>query len=94
MTFGLQYLDKVTTSYAAVWGMRTDLHLVGQGYSWVSSIFYFGYLVAEAPASYLLARFSTRKFAGLSVLIWGIMVICIAATQVSQDVGKTCDTFD
>lgn len=29
LTFGLQYLDKVTISYAAVCGMRADLSLVG-----------------------------------------------------------------
>ncbi|CAJ2503306.1 Uu.00g107000.m01.CDS01 [Anthostomella pinea] len=81
ITFGLQYLDKVTVSYAAIWGLKTDLGLVGQEYSWTASIFYFGYLVAEAPASYLLARFSTRKFAGISVFIWGVMVICCAAAQ-------------
>ncbi|GAB7356839.1 hypothetical protein MBLNU459_g7713t1 [Dothideomycetes sp. NU459] len=81
ITFGLQYLDKVTVSYAAVYGMRKDLGLVGQEYSWVTSIFYLGYLVAEAPASYLLGRMPIRVFAGVSIFIWGVMVILCASTK-------------
>jgi hypothetical protein len=39
------YIDKTTLSYAAIFGIRDDLHLVGTQYSWLSSIFYFGFLV-------------------------------------------------
>ena len=38
------YIDKTTLSYAAIFGIRDDLHLVGTQYSWLSSIFYFGFL--------------------------------------------------
>lgn len=69
-------------SYAAIYGMRKDLGLVGQDYSWVTSIFYFGYLVAEAPASYLLAKFTPRTFASTAIFLWGVMVILCAATKV------------
>lgn len=41
-TYFLQYLDKTTLSYAAVMGIRTDTHLVGQDYSNVSMLFYIG----------------------------------------------------
>jgi hypothetical protein len=40
----LQFLDKTTLSYAAVMGIRTDTHLVGQDYSNVSMLFYIGAL--------------------------------------------------
>lgn len=39
------YIDKTTLSYAAIFGIQTDLNLVGTQYSWLSSIFYFGFLV-------------------------------------------------
>ena len=38
------YIDKTTLSYAAIFGIRNDLHLVGTQYNWLSSIFYFGFL--------------------------------------------------
>lgn len=38
------YIDKTTLSYAAIFGIRDDLNLVGTQYSWLSSIFYFGFL--------------------------------------------------
>lgn len=40
--FFLQYLDKQSLSYASVFGLITDLKLVGTQYSWCSSIFYIG----------------------------------------------------
>ena len=39
------YIDKTTLSYAAIFGIPTDLHLMGTQYSWLSSIFYFGFLI-------------------------------------------------
>jgi hypothetical protein len=38
------YIDKTTPSYAAIFGIKDDLKLVGTQYSWLSSIFYFGFL--------------------------------------------------
>jgi hypothetical protein len=38
------YIDKTTLSYAAIFGIKDDLKLVGTQYSWLSSIFYFGFL--------------------------------------------------
>ena len=41
------YIDKTTLSYAAIFGIKDDLKLVGKEYSWLSSIFYFGFLVSD-----------------------------------------------
>ena len=41
------YIDKTTLSYAAIFGIKEDLKLVGKEYSWLSSIFYFGFLVSN-----------------------------------------------
>lgn len=75
ITYGLQYLDKVALGYAAVYGLRADLGLVGQDYSWASSMFYFGYLVGQIPANYLLQKFPIGKFAATNLLIWGVLVM-------------------
>ncbi len=45
ITYLVTYLDKATIGYAAVFNLQTDLNLVGTQYSWLGSIFYFGYLV-------------------------------------------------
>ena len=43
----IQFADKTTLNYASVMGLQTDTNLVGNQYSWVSSIFYAGYLAWE-----------------------------------------------
>jgi ACS family allantoate permease-like MFS transporter len=77
----LAAVDKVITSNAAIYGMTADTHLVGQQYSWVGSIFYFGYLVAEFPAAYLVQRLPVAKLLACCVASWGVLMMCIAATQ-------------
>ncbi|KAJ5720697.1 uncharacterized protein N7483_008631 [Penicillium malachiteum] len=49
--FCLNYLDNTTLSYASIMGIKEDLDLVGDQYSWLGSIFYVGWLVWEPPPS-------------------------------------------
>lgn len=42
MSYMLQYLDKQSINFASVYGLQKGTNLVGQDYSWLSSIFYFG----------------------------------------------------
>ncbi|GJN88188.1 hypothetical protein Rhopal_001153-T1 [Rhodotorula paludigena] len=79
--FGLNYLDKIGLSYAAIFGMRTDLNLVGQDYSWCASIFYFGQLVAEFPVLYFLHKLPIRTFVAVSIMVWAVVVACQAAAH-------------
>lgn len=71
----LQFLDKTALNYANLFGIRTNLHLTGSQFSWLASIFYFGYLVAQFPASYLFSKFSTGKILGISTMCWGITLL-------------------
>ncbi|KUL81813.1 hypothetical protein ZTR_11436 [Talaromyces verruculosus] len=77
----LAAVDKVIISNAAIYGMTKDAHLVGNQYSWVGSIFYFGYLVAEYPAAFLIQRLPIAKFLSACLLGWAIILMCTAATQ-------------
>ncbi|KAL3476893.1 major facilitator superfamily domain-containing protein [Aspergillus californicus] len=81
IVFLLQYLDKQSLSYAGVFGLREDLHLSNSQYSWCSSIFYIGQLVAEYPFIYLMSRLPLTKFVGATVILWGISCTCLAAPQ-------------
>lgn len=47
IVYGLNYLDKTTLSYASVMGIKKDIHLTGDDYQWLGSMFYFGYLAWE-----------------------------------------------
>ncbi|KAJ3954395.1 hypothetical protein N0V92_009115 [Colletotrichum tropicale] len=81
VVFFLQYLDKQSLSYASVFGLITDLKMTSTQYSWCSSIFYVGQLVSEYPFIYLMSRLHLTKFVGVTVVIWGIVCMCLAAPQ-------------
>lgn len=81
VTVVLAAIDKVIISNAAIYGMKTDTHLTGDQYSWVGSIFYFGYLTFEYPAALLIQRLPVAKLYAGMVIGWAILLLCTAATQ-------------
>lgn len=81
VTYALQFIDKQSLSYGSVYGVIADNRLVGQDYSWVSSIFYFGYLAAEYPGVAILQRFPVAKFLGANIAVWGVILMCTAASS-------------
>lgn len=54
-------------------------HLVGQDYSWVSSVFYFGYFAWAYPTTLLIARLPVARYLTANTLFWGIVVAMTAA---------------
>lgn len=79
ITYALQFIDKTSLGYSSVYGIIADNKLVGQDYSWVSSIFYFGYLLAEYPGIAILQRFPVAKFLGANIALWGVILMATAA---------------
>ena len=55
--------------YTAILGLRADLHLVGQDYSWASSLFYFGYLTASGLVAILLVRLPIGRFMTIAMYV-------------------------
>ena len=51
LLYCFQFIDKMTNSFASVMGMREDLKMVGDQYSWSGTSFYLGYLAFEFPVS-------------------------------------------
>ena len=74
----IQYMDKVSSSNAAVMGLREYFHMHGNQYSWSGSAFYLGYLIFEFPMSLALQRFPVAKFVTINVILWGV-IICLHA---------------
>lgn len=67
MSYLFQFLDKSALGYTAIMGIREDLGLTGQDYSWSSSIYYFGYLIASYPAGVIMVRWRVGKLIAASV---------------------------
>ncbi|KAL3434166.1 fungal-specific transcription factor domain-containing protein [Aspergillus tetrazonus] len=65
MTATLGAVDKVAISTAAIYGLKDDLHLVGQQYSWAGSILSIGVRCLEAiivpSISLIIAGFYTKS---------------------------------
>ncbi|KAK6062575.1 major facilitator superfamily transporter [Seiridium cupressi] len=75
---GTHHVDKVSVSTQATFGHRIDTNLVGQQYSWLTSIFYIAYLISEAPGNYLMQKANIRYMISVSMLIWGVLALCVA----------------
>ncbi|EEU34037.1 uncharacterized protein NECHADRAFT_85484 [Fusarium vanettenii 77-13-4] len=68
----LAFLDKNALAYAAIYGLKEDTNLKKQDYSWLGSIFYFGYLFMEFPNLWIICKFPARKYMGACLMAWGI----------------------
>ncbi|KAH6999424.1 MFS transporter [Ilyonectria destructans] len=80
LTYGLQYYDKAMLSQAAIFGLRTDLHLeTSNRFSFSSSIFYMGFIAGAMPAILMAQRFPIERVAATVICIWGICLLCTIA---------------
>ncbi|KAL8714123.1 MAG: hypothetical protein Q9220_001851 [cf. Caloplaca sp. 1 TL-2023] len=73
------YIDKTTLSYAAIFNIREDLGLVGTEYNWLSSIFYFGFLIWAFPTNFLMQRLPIGKYLGFNIFMWGFFLMLQSA---------------
>ncbi|KAH6611639.1 allantoate permease [Trichoderma cornu-damae] len=71
----LQSLDKTTLSYASVFGLIEDTHLVGEEFSWLGSVVYVSQLVFQPLVAYGLVKLPVGKFCATMVFCWGA-VLC------------------
>ncbi|KAH6680880.1 MFS transporter [Halenospora varia] len=78
-TYVLQYIDKSALAYSAVFDLFTDTDINQNQYSWLASIFYFAYLAAEYPWSYLAQKTKMAKVVAGCVVSWGIVLMATAA---------------
>ncbi|KAJ9604774.1 Allantoate permease [Cladophialophora chaetospira] len=81
LVYFLQYIDKVSLSYASVTGLRESAHLHGNQFNWVASIFFFGQLTFEFPTIRLLQVFPLAKYVSVNVVIWGGVLAALAGCK-------------
>ncbi|KAK5215775.1 hypothetical protein LTR96_011114 [Exophiala xenobiotica] len=77
ITYGLQYYDKSMLGQAAIFGLVTDLDLIGKRYSWSSSIFYLGFIAGSWPTMIVAQRYPVERVASGLIVVWGI---CLTLT--------------
>lgn len=68
-------------SFAAVYGMTQETNLKHQDYSWLGSIFYFGYLAMEVPALWILTKVPIGRFIGALLILWGMTITAMVGCR-------------
>lgn len=74
--YAFQYMDKLSASYAATLGLKKDLKMVNQEFSWTATSLSLGMLIFEFPAVLLLQRFPVAKTVSFFIISWGL-VLCL-----------------
>lgn len=71
---------------SAILGILEDAHLNANQYNWLSSIFYFGYMVAEWPQNWALQRFPVGKWLAGNLIIWCVIPNWLYSILIAVDV--------
>ncbi|KAK9893892.1 MFS general substrate transporter [Cystobasidium minutum MCA 4210] len=72
---GLQFVDKGALGAAATYGMREDIHLVGQEFSWCVTVFYFGYLIGAPIMARIVQRYHAGRVLGMAYFLWACTLL-------------------
>ncbi|KAK7716418.1 hypothetical protein SLS64_003572 [Diaporthe eres] len=75
----LMKTDLNAMGFAAIFGLRQDTNLQGQEYSWLGSIFYFGYLAMEFPSLWIMTKVPIGRYIGACLVLWGACICLMAA---------------
>ncbi|KAI8960285.1 MFS general substrate transporter [Daldinia sp. FL1419] len=78
---GLQAVDKSCVGTQATFGLREDTGLVGQQFSWLTTVFYLTYMCFEIPSIILLQRYPMGRVLSAYIVCWGFIVLCIGFAQ-------------
>lgn len=77
----LSFLDKQTLNYASAYGLKKDLGLVGNQYSWVASVTNIGYLIGSYPSNICLQKLPIGKFISVMLLCWGGLLVATVGAK-------------
>ncbi|KAL7623796.1 hypothetical protein AAE478_005349 [Parahypoxylon ruwenzoriense] len=77
----MSFLDKQTLNYANAYGLRADLKLVGNQFSWVAPITNIGYLVGAYGSTFCLQKYPIGKFISSMLISWGCILIATVAAK-------------
>lgn len=77
----LQFFDKSALNYAVAMGIKADLNIVGDQFSWLGSIFYLGFLLFQVPSTFFIQKFPLSKYVGTIIVLWGLVLLLTFKSQ-------------
>ncbi|KAG6316767.1 hypothetical protein E4U22_006843 [Claviceps purpurea] len=81
-TYTLQFYGKAILGQANIFGLSKDLNLIdGLQYSWVTLIFYFGYIIGTYPLSLMAQRYPPRIVITSIFFLWSATIIVTPASN-------------
>ncbi|KAK0484185.1 major facilitator superfamily domain-containing protein [Armillaria luteobubalina] len=60
---------------------HVDTGLVGQQYSWLTTVFYLTYMCFKFPSNIILQRWRMGKTLSIYMICWGVVVLCIGFSK-------------
>ncbi|SPO43184.1 probable DAL5 - Allantoate and ureidosuccinate permease [Moesziomyces antarcticus] len=75
--YGLQYADKVSLANGVLFGLKSDTHLKGQEYSWLTTIYYLGYFLFQPLMNYAMQRVDAAYVLSAMTIVWGIVLVTL-----------------
>jgi sugar phosphate permease len=74
ITYTIAYIDRVNVSMALP-SLSRDLHMNSAQAGNVAGIFFWGYLLLQAPGGHIAERWSAKRFINTLLIAWGIAAI-------------------
>ncbi|KAJ3346502.1 hypothetical protein HDU83_002901 [Entophlyctis luteolus] len=81
LAYFLSYLDRSNVGNAKKTSIQTDLSISNSQWQWVVSVFYFGYVIFDAPSNLVLRLWKPSKLIGIMMLLWGLASALMAVAQ-------------
>ena len=81
MMFFVNFLDRVSISFAGPSGMNHDLGLTAAQFGFAAGVFFIGYILLEIPSNLALHRFGARVWLARIMITWGIVTVLFTWVQ-------------
>ncbi|KAJ7257958.1 MFS general substrate transporter [Mycena haematopus] len=85
------YVDKTTLSYAAIFNVSRALdhflRAANASQSWLSSLFYFGWLAWALPTNLMMQKFPLNKYLAANIFMWGALLMAQAGSRNFTDLA-------
>lgn len=84
----LKSIDQTNVLNAYVSGMKEDLNIVGNSYSWILTFFLIGYLIGILPSQFFLQKIKTQYWVPSCEFVWGVLTMCCAFVDSNRNSGQ------
>lgn len=81
MMFFVNFLDRVSISFAGPSGMNHDLGLSAAQFGFAAGVFFIGYILLEIPSNLALHRYGARAWLARIMVTWGIVTVLFTWVQ-------------